>query len=182
MRGTLLVRLWRAPPSTSSPQGTGPKAQEYSTYLSLRMRPTMVSWTASQSSPREPNCFAPSCMLPHLVIGEAGSLFLKTMMKKYGGASLLGTWSSSRCPCLNKTWTTWAAPLLGVPKGSRESFQTERPLRRSTPPPPPPHTMCRALSENRSASMESCSAHLRCWGRWRSFCSSQQHQEQGGAS
>lgn len=73
-----------------------------------------------------------------------------------------------------------AAPLSGVPLGSREKSQTERPLRRSTPP--PHHTMCRALSESRSASVRWYSAPPRSWGRWRSFCSSQKNQEQGGAS
>ncbi len=138
----------------------------------------MESWTVTQCFPRNPSCSAPSCMLPHLAIRDAGSLFLR-MMKKYSGASPPGTWSSSRCPYLSKPWTVWTAPLSGVLLGSRGNSQTERPLRRSAPP---RHTMCRALSGSHSASVEWCSAPRRCWGRWRSFCSSQQHQEQGGAS
>lgn len=139
----------------------------------------MGSWIAVHF-PGDPSCFPPSDMYPHLVNGEAGNLFLRKMMKRYSVASPLGTWLSFRSPCLSSPWMMWAAPLLAALLGSRENSQTERPLRRSTTS--PHHTMCPVPSESPLASMGLCSAPLQCLGRWRSFCSSQQHQEQGGAS
>lgn len=138
----------------------------------------MERWTATQSFPSDPSCFAPSYMFPHLMIREARSLLIRK--KKYSGASPLATWLSSRCPSLSKRWMTWPAPLLGALVGLRGNSQTERLSRLSIQP--PCHSARHVPLENRSASMGWCSAPLQCWGRWRSFCSSHQHQELGGAS
>lgn len=105
VRESLLERLWKAPPSTSFPQSTGLKAQGNFTYLSHRMRHTMGSWTVMQSSPGNLSFFLLSCTCPHLSIEETWSLFLGKMMKQ-SAASPLGTWWSSRFPCLSKPWMT----------------------------------------------------------------------------
>lgn len=121
VKGILLLRLLRAPPSTSSPQSTDPKALGNSSYLSPRTRPT-----TTQSFPRHLSCFAPSYMLPHLVKREAISLLFREMTMRCHGVSPLVTWLNSRCPSLSKPWTAWAVPLLGVPMESRENTQTEK--------------------------------------------------------
>lgn len=167
--------LYRAPPSTSSPQSTGPEVPGNSTYLSPRMRSTMQGWT--RNSLGNLNSFAPSSMHRLLITREAERVFIRK--KEYGGASPPGIWLSSRCPCLSKHWTTRAAHLSGALTGLRGRFQTERLSRLSIPP---HHTASHTLPESHSASMGWCSAPLQCWGRWKSSCSSHRHQGQGGAS
>lgn len=179
VRDSLPVQLQRAPHSTSS-QSTCLKAPGNSTYLSHTVRPSMGSWTVTLCFPPGASCCAPSCTLPPPVIGEVGDLFSRRMMKRCSGASPRGAWWSSRSPCLSRPWRMRDAPLLGAPWGSRGSSPPEKPLGMTTRP--SCRSMLPALCESRSASEGWCSAPPRCWGRWRSLCSSRQHQQRGGAS
>lgn len=126
--------------------------------------------------PLKPPSFVQSSKThPHVRIKEA------ITKREQSGLSHLETYWSCRCLCLSKPWATQAVQPWEVLMGSRGNFQKEKSSKRYTRR--RQHLSARhAPSGSRLASTVWWSLQPRCWDRWRSFCSSRQHQEQGGAS